>query len=164
MDLSDPAEVVEFGIGKAMVSIWEGLPQKAISELEELVVDLGTMDIAEPRSSQLWVLSTIVSVAAHYRLEESAHKAIEMSESIMMQQAEQIGSEAFRRASLAELAYYEGMIAARMGNYEVAITHAQEFMDHLEADTNPRKNEPAHEIIGMVNLLQGNYEEAIEHY
>jgi len=164
MDLSDPADVVEFGIGKALVSVWEGDPQRAISELEELVTALGTMDIAEPRSSQIWVLSTIVSIAAHYRLEDSGLKAIEMSESIMMQQAERIGSETFRRGSLAELAYYEGMIAARMGNYEVAMTRAQDFMEHLEADTNPRKNEPAHEIIGMVNLLQGNFEEAIEQY
>ena len=105
-----------------------------------------------------------MSIAAHYRLEGSAQKAIDMSESIMMQQAEQIGSEAFRHGSMAELAYYEGMIAARMGNYKVAMTRAQDFMDYLEADTNPRKNEPAHEIIGMVKLLQGNYEEAIEHY
>jgi tetratricopeptide (TPR) repeat protein len=164
MDLSDPAEVVEYGIGKALVAIWAGNPQRAISDLEELVADLGAMDIEEPGSSKLWVLSTIVSIAAHYRLEDSAHKAIEMSQSIMMQQAEQIGSDEFRRSKMAELAYYEGIIAARMGDYEAAMTRAQEFMDYLEADTNPRKNEPAHEIIGMANLLQGNYEEAIEHY
>ena len=164
MDLSDPADVVEFAIGRALVSVWEGNPQRAISELEELVVALGTMAMAEPRSSQIWVLSTIVRIAAHYRLEESAHKAIEMSEAIMMQQADEIGSEAFRRGNLAELAYYEGMIAARMGNYEVAMTRAHDFMEHLAADSNPRKNEPAHEIMGMVNLLQGNFEEAIEHY
>ena len=164
MDLSDPARVVEFGIGKALVTIWEGNPQRAIAELEELVVALGTMDIAEPRSSQIWVLSTIVSIAAHYRLEDSAQKAIGMCESIMMQQADQVGNEEFRRNRKAELAYFEGMIAARMGNYEGAITRAQEIMDLLKADANPRKNEPAHEIIGMVNLLQGNYQEAIEHY
>ncbi len=164
MDLSDPANVAEFGIGKALVAIWEGNPRRAISELEELVVALDTMDIAEPRSSKIWVLSSIVSIAAHYRLEDSAHKAIKMCESIMMQQADQVGNEEFRRSRKAQLAYLEGMIAARMGKYEVANTRAQEVMDHLKADTNPRRNEPAHEIIGMVNLLQGNYREAIEHY
>lgn len=164
VDLSDPADVVEFAIGKALVAVWEGNPPQAISELEELVVALGTMDIAEPRSSQIWVLSIIVRIAAHYRLEDSGQKAIQMSESILMQQADQIGSEEFRRGKMAQLAYFDGMLAARVGNYEVANTRAQEIMDYLEADTNPRKNEPAHEIIGMVNLLQGNYQEAIEHY
>ena len=164
MDLSVPAAVAEYGIGKALVAIWEGNPRRAISELEELVVALDTMDIAEPRYSKIWVLSTIVSIAAHYRLEDSAHEAIDMCETIMMQQADEVGNEEFRRGRKADLAYFEGMVAARMGNYEGAITRAQEIMDHLKADTNPRKNEPAHEIIGMVNLLQGNYQEAIEHY
>ena len=164
VDLSDPANVVEFAIGKALVAVWEGNPAQAVSELEELVVALGTMDIAEPRSSQIWVLSIIVRIAAHYRLEDSGQKAVQVSESILTQQADEIGSEEFRRGKMAQLAYFEGMLAARMGNYEVANTRAQEIMGHLEDDTNPRKNEPAHEIIGMVNLLQGNYQEAIEHY
>jgi bleomycin hydrolase len=164
MDLSDPADVVEFGIGKALVAVWEGNPGRAISELEELVAALETMDIAEPRSSKIWVLSTIVAIAAHYRLEESGDKAIQMSESLLMQQADQVGSEEFRRGNKAQLAYFEGLLAARMGNYEAATTRAQEFMDLLKADTNPRKNEPAHEILGMVNLLQGNYQEAIKQY
>jgi tetratricopeptide (TPR) repeat protein len=122
------------------------------------------MDIAEPRSSKIWALSTIVSIAAHYRLEDSFQKAIRMSESILMQQADQIGSEESRRRNMAKLAYFKGFLAAKMGNYEEANTRAQEFIGLLEADTNPRKNEPAHEILGMVNLLQGNYGEAIEHY
>ncbi len=164
MDLSEPAEVTEFGIGKALVSIYEGDPGRAVSELEELVAALDTMDIAEPRSSKLWILSEIVAIAAHYRLEDSARKAIRMSQSILMEQADQVGSEEFRRRNKARLAYFEGQLAARMGNYEAANRRAQEIMDLLEADTNPRKNEPAHEILGMANLLQGNYEEAIEHY
>ena len=164
MDLSDAAEVTEFGIGKALVAIYEGNPQRAISELEALVVALDTMDFAEPRSSKLWILSEIVAIAAHYRLEDSARKAIQMSESILKEQAAEVGSEEFRRRNEARLAYFEGWLAARLGNYEVASRRAQGIMDLLEADTNPRKNEPAHEILGMVNLLQGNYEEAIEHY
>lgn len=164
MDLSDPAEVVEFGIGKALVAVYEGNPRRAISELEELVVALDTMDIAEPGSSKIWVLSKIVAIAAHHRLEDSAQKAIQVSESILMQQADRVGSEEFRRRNKARLAYFEGLLAARMGNYEVASRRAEEFMELLEADTNPRRNEPAHEILGMANLLQGNYEEAIEHY
>ena len=164
MDLSDPAEVVEFGIGKALVAVYEGDPRRAVSELQELVVALDTMNIAEPRSSKIWVLSTIVAIAAHYRLEDSAQKAIQMSESILTQQADEVGTEEFRRRNKARLAYFEGLVAARMGNYEVANRRAQEIMNLLEADSNPRKNEPAHEILGMVNLLRGNYEEAIEHY
>lgn len=158
VDLSDPEDVVEFAIGRALVSVWEGNPQRAISELEELVVALGTMDIAEPGSAQIWVLSTIVSIAAHFRLQDSARKAIEMSASIMMQQAEQIGSEAFRRGSLAELAYYEGMIAARMGNFEEAIEHYQEIRaDYVYALYHLAL---AHEGAGHADVAQAMFKEA----
>ena len=37
-------------------------------------------------------------------------------------------------------------------------------MTTVDPINNPRKNEPAHELLGLVSLLQGNYSGAIEHY
>ena len=165
MDLSDAAEVTEFGIGKALVAIYEGNPQRAISELEALVVarrhDRISPSHGAPSSGyfpRLWPSRPTTASRIPPGI------AIQMSESILKEQAAEVGSEEFRRRNEARLAYFEGWLAARLGNYEVASWRAQGIMDLLEADTNPRKNELAHEILGMVNLLQGNYEEAIEHY
>jgi tetratricopeptide (TPR) repeat protein len=37
-------------------------------------------------------------------------------------------------------------------------------MEHVEPDQNPRKNEPAHDLMGQIELLQGNYEAALAHF
>ncbi len=56
------------------------------------------------------------------------------------------------------------MVAARAGDHDTAMAKAEEFMQLVEPNTDPEKNEPAHEVMGLSNLLQGNYQEAVEHY
>jgi tetratricopeptide (TPR) repeat protein len=82
----------------------------------------------------------------------------------MMEQAEEAGTDQFRRAQLANIALFEGRLAAYQGDYATASAKARENMAQLEPDQNPRKNEAAHDLMGQIELLQENYEAALAHY
>jgi tetratricopeptide (TPR) repeat protein len=81
-----------------------------------------------------------------------------------MQQAQQVGTDAADRNVRSTIAFGDGYLAAQKGDYETAIAKAKEFMTIVEPNTNPRKNEPAHALLGYVSLLQGNFDEAVTHY
>ncbi len=81
----------------------------------------------------------------------------------MMEEAQQVGTDEFRRGQQANIAIFDGWLAARKGDYATATSKAEESMRLLEPDQNPRKNEPAHELLGYVSLKQGKAREAIDH-
>jgi Flp pilus assembly protein TadD len=56
------------------------------------------------------------------------------------------------------------MLAARKGDFGTAVAKADEYMAIVEPDANPRKNEAAHEVMGLTALLQDDYAGAVEHY
>ncbi len=61
-------------------------------------------------------------------------------------------------------AYWKGKLAARQGDYERAQAQAEEFASLAAADTNPRKMERYHELLGLIALQQGDNESAVAHY
>jgi len=82
---------------------------------------------------------------------------------LMLQQADDVGTDQFRKAQEANISYLEGMLAARMGDAEGAAVKAAEFETNVAANTNPRKLERMHEILGMSAYYQKDYAAAAEH-
>ena len=79
------------------------------------------------------------------------------------QQADQGGTPEYRRSQESNILYVDGLLAAYKGDYAGARAKAQEFMKLVEPSSNPRKNELAHTILGMADLLQKNYAAAAAH-
>ena len=164
MDLSDPDIRANFGTWRALVSIYEGDPEAAVAELNELASAVDEMDISAPRSAKIGALVNVATIATHTGMYDEAETAIDQSRTLMMEQAEEIGTEEFRRGQEAFLAYSDGMLAARKGDFGTAVAKADEYMAIVEPDANPRKNEAAHEVMGLTALLQDDYAGAVEHY
>ena len=57
---------------------------------------------------------------------------------------------------------WQSQLAARRGDYEAALGKAEEHRALLEEDNNPRRFEGYHGLLGLVELLRGNYSEAAE--
>ena len=70
----------------------------------------------------------------------------------------------FRRVNEGNIAYWEGMLAARRGDFATARARAREMMALAAPDQSPRKNEAAHELLGMADLLEGNHAAAAGHF
>ncbi len=162
--LSEPNEKASFGIWRALVSVHAGEPEAAIAELNGLVTKIDGMGIPEPTGIKISALTNVAVIAAHHKMFSAAEEALTKRSKLMMEEADRVGTEEFRRGQKANIALFDGFLAARKGDYKTGTAKAQEFMTLLEPDRNPRKNEPAHALLGQIDLWQGDYEKAISHF
>jgi tetratricopeptide (TPR) repeat protein len=164
MALGKGNQPANFGQYRAYVSVYEGNPQAAIDELNTLAVAVDGMGIPEPRGAKIAILTDVATIALHHNMIPAAETALMQRSQLMLEQADQVGTEEFRRGQVSNNVYFEGLLAARAGDYATATAKADEFMSIVEPSNDPRKNEPAHDLLGLVSLLQGDYAGAIGHY
>src|SRR6266480_613187 len=149
---------------RAYVSAYAGDAGGAITELNKLVTDVDGMGIPEPRGTKINALSNVALIAIHTKDFYAADAALKARTPLMMQQADQVGSPAFRRAQQANIAYFEAWLAARRGDYGAAQIAADRMAALVAPDANPRKMEPYHQLKGFIALYQGNSKEAAAHF
>lgn len=153
-----------FRVYRALVNVHEGKPQAAIDELNQLVREIDAMGVPDPTGSKIFALSTAIQIALHHEMFDAARTAMEQRDALLMQQAEQAGTEAVRRQARGTIVLDEGLLAARQGDIETATMKANEYMEIMEPSTDPLKNRPAHALLGHVSLSQGQYEDAVAHF
>ncbi len=162
--LSDPQIAAGYGTWRALVSVHQGDPAAAIAEFEELIGRADEMGLAAPLSAKIDYLDNIGAIARHHGLFEQAESALERNRTLRMERAAALGGESNQRDAEAALVYQEGLLAARKGDYDQAMTKAEEYMAVVEPNADPERNEPAHEMLGLAHLLKGDYQKAVEHY
>ncbi len=153
-----------FAVYRALVSVHAGEPAAAVEELNQLVAAIDGMGVPNARGQKIFALSNAAQIALHTNMLDEAQAILEQRAALQLEQAEAVGNDAFTRGTRANIAYFEGVLAARRGSYRTANAKAREFMTLLEADANPRRNEAAHDLMGRVSLLQGDYAAAIRHF
>ena len=152
---------------RAFTYVHAGDPQTAIAELETVLSGIDSEEMGIPEhernGQRINTLNNLVYIALHHDLLSEAEGALARRSELMMIDAETVGTDAFRRAQEANIAYWDGMLAARRGDFETAAAKADESARLVEPDPNPRKMEPVHEMRGVIALEQGNFAEAIVH-
>jgi Flp pilus assembly protein TadD len=149
---------------RAYVSIYAGDPKGAIAELNRLVAGIDAMGVPGARDLKIGALTDIALIAIHTRDFAAADAALKQRTPLLMQQADDVGSAAFRRATEANVAYFDAWLAARKGDYTAARRATDRMATLVAPDENPRKLEPVHELKGYVALYQGNFREAAAHF
>ena len=152
-----------FAVYKSYVNIHAGEPDAAIAELTEMVANADQMGVEGTTDIKINCLTNIAQIATHTGDFERAAAALEERAPLMRQQAEEAGTDQFRRSQEAGIVYFEAMLAARQGDAETARAKAEEYTALVEPDPNPRKMEAVHQILGMTEFYQQNYATAIEH-
>ena len=163
VQLADPSLKQNFAVYRALVNVYAGNPAAAETELDRIAA---SVDPSAPNASgtKVFVLSEEARIALDNKHLDVAQRTIDQLRTVFQQQTTEGRTDAFRRQSTAQLDYWEGMLAARRGDYSTAQQKAQDFMTQMAPDQNPRKNEPAHELFGMIEFLQGNYTSAASHF
>jgi len=157
-------EKPSYAIFRAFVHVHAGNHQGAIDELNQLVASIDGMDVPEPRGSKVFALSSAAIIAIHSRNFAAADQALRQRSTLMLQAADEVGTDAFRRGQQANIAYFDGWLAARKGDYATARRMVDRITKLVEPDANPRKMEPVHQLLGFIALYQGGYREAIGHF
>jgi tetratricopeptide (TPR) repeat protein len=151
---------------RAFTHVHEGNPQAAVDELERLLASVEGLGIPEDQHDgvKIFILSNQATIAMHHRMLDVAERAIERRSIHVRNISEMFGREDVSRQNEGGIAFWEGMLAARAGDYETARSKAEENANLVEPDNNPRKMEPYHNLMGTVSLLQSDYQEAVGHY
>ena len=152
-----------FLIYRAYVNLHEGNHDAAVNELQEIVAGADAYSDGAD-DMKVNALSNIALIATEAVNADVAGEAIADAAAIMRRQAEELDSDDLRDAQEATIAYMEGMLAARLKDSAGAAAKAAEYEKHVASNSNPRKLERMHEILGMDAFCQEDYESAIEHF
>lgn len=152
-----------YGTWRAFVALHEGNPQAAIDEMNALVDAVDAMGLPEPVGVKIGILGQIQLIAVHNGLLAQAENANTRREELVRQEIAEVGTDSFRRNAEADLVFRKGMVAAFAGDADAANAGAREMMALLEPENDPRKNEAAHELMGMASFNQGDWEGALAH-
>ncbi len=158
------AEPAAFRTWRAYVSIYEGQPEAAIAELEGLVDDVDAMGVPNARGIKIGALTDIAQIQMQNGMYDDAAATLAQRAVLTREQADLTGTDEARRGTEAAIAYFEGELAARRGDFETATAKANEFMTLMEPISDPTKNEPAHYLMALIAELQGDYSGALAHY
>ncbi len=151
---------------KAYVHLFEGNPAAAIEELGTVLEAIDGLDIPEDEinGAKIFVLSDIASIAMHEGMVEIATPAVEKRNEIMKKNAEIVGTKEFALGQMANIAAWNGLLAATAGDYEAARAAAEEYAALVESQNNPRKMEFYHAVLGWTALQEGDHRAAVEEY
>jgi tetratricopeptide (TPR) repeat protein len=122
------------------------------------------MNVPDPDGSKVFALEEEARIALHTRMLDDAARVIALRNQLAGAIAARGGSDDFRRQEQAYAAYWEGLLAARRGDFSAATEAYRRFMTAVESVRDPRKAEPAHELMGMIELLQNRPAEAAAHF
>ena len=145
---------------RAYVSLYAGAPQEAIAELNRLVAGVDAMDVPGALAVKIAALTDVAVIAIHTKDFATAEQALTQRTPLLLQQAAGSGSASFQRGAEANIAYFDGWLAARKGDYVAAGKATDRVAALVTLDQNPRKLEPVHELKGYIALYQGNFREA----
>ena len=163
--VAKPQQHSTYAVYRAFTWVHEGEPQTAIEELQTIIDRAPEVTPADQvRGARIFALTQVAQIALHHGMVDAADRAIERRNRLALENAREVGSPEFTRGQQAGAVYWEGRLAAVKGEYEMARIKAEENARLLEPDANPRKLEPYHDLLGLVALRQGRYEDAIEHY
>ncbi|MCH8203305.1 MAG: tetratricopeptide repeat protein, partial [Proteobacteria bacterium] len=109
-------------------------------------------------------LSNLATIALHNEMFDAAESAIERLAVQLIKNAESVDSDEQLSTQRANVASWQGRLAARRGDFALARQRAKENTELLEPVSNARKLEPYHNLMGLIALKEGNYAAAVAQY
>jgi tetratricopeptide (TPR) repeat protein len=147
---------------KSFTWVYAGEPAKAIQSLEKLVADIDGFGAGKDQvlNAKVGALTNAATIAMFSNLNDDAARVLAMRTTLMRENAKLVGTEAFSKIQEAQIAFFDGQLAAWRGDYKAAAKLAQKTADLVADENNARKMEPVHELLGLIALRQKNYKKA----
>ena len=154
----------QYAVYRALVPVYAGNPRAAITQLEKLVGAIDTMSIPDRDGSRIFALTEEALIATHSGAFAEARSALDRRTALLWKAAADVGTPEFRRTQAADILYYDGLLALHKGDLPAATAKASEAMRQVAANRDPRRDQQAHALLGMVDLAQKNYTNALTHF
>lgn len=147
---------------RTFVHLYEGNPEGALMELGDVVAMTEEVGMQEDQipGAKVFALTNAATIALHHGMTEETREILDERTRQLELIAATIADADFERRQKANIALWEGQLAARQGKYELARQMAETNRSLLEADANPRRFEGYHGLLGLIALEQDDYEQA----
>lgn len=151
---------------ETFIDIHASRPQKAIDNLNVVITDIDKMDLADHQknSAKLFALTNQVTIALHHSLVDQAKTILGKRESLVRKISASLNDKDFTRNQDADIAFWKGQLAVRMGDFKTAHQYADENSKLVKDNNSPRKMERYHELEGLISLLSEKFDTAKLHY
>ncbi|MBL8548724.1 MAG: hypothetical protein JNJ73_01970 [Hyphomonadaceae bacterium] len=149
-----------YAVYRSYVSIYEGKPDDAITELRALIARVDATNMEGKADLKNFALTNIAQIATNYGRYRIAQTAIDELAANSSAQAQATGNQNFVRTQQANVVFQRGMLAARRGQQATARRLAAQYATLVAPDANPRKLEPMHEVLGLAAFQRRDYRTA----
>ncbi|HEV2644481.1 MAG TPA: tetratricopeptide repeat protein, partial [Candidatus Elarobacter sp.] len=149
---------------RALVAVHAGDSKRGIAELDQLANAIDGMTLADRLGGKIDALNAEFIVATQAGDFAGAARAIAQRTPLVRQQAAQTKNDRLIAQGEADIAYDDGLLAAKQGDFATAKAKAAEIMRLVAATQDPQKDQPAHALLGVVALEQKDYTGALEHF
>lgn len=152
------------GMYRGLINVYEGNPRAAIDELEKHANAIDAMNLPEPVGQKLFALMPAFNIAAVSGMVSDAKRLHATIAALADQQAAKINTDQARRNAEATTVWRAGLIAWASNDYATAKKKAAEYMAIRATETNPVRNRPAHDLLGLVAMREKRYADAIHEF
>lgn len=151
---------------RAFVNLHAGDHKAAVDELKNELDRVDTLEMPADQKvgARSFLLINIADICFNHDLLDDAAIAVDQLSASLAEAGAKAADENFARQQKATATFWKGKLAARQGDFSAAEAKAEEFAALVAQDSNSRKMERYHELLGLTALKQKNYEQAIEHY
>jgi tetratricopeptide (TPR) repeat protein len=158
-----PETKASYAVYKGFTNIHGGDIPAAIDELDALSNEVESMGTPadQVKGMQVFALSSASFAAMQAGMFERATDLVARRNELNMEIAQDVGTDDARRILMANNQFFYGMLAAYMGDAEVAAEHAATIEGLVTGDDDPRKLEGAHWVLGKSALQAGDYATAV---
>jgi len=156
-------DAATFGMFRALVPAHAGNPKQSIAELDQLARDIDGLNLPDPIGAKIGALTAETQIALQTGDFESASRALAQRTPLVREQVAQTTDEKVKRLAEADIAYYDGLLAARKADATTAQAKADDYMRIVAQNNDPQKDQPAHAILGVLALEQKDFKGAESH-
>ncbi len=151
---------------EAFIHLHASRPQTTIDNLKVVIEDIDKMDLAEDQknSAKLFALTNQATIALHHSLIDEAKTILKQRETLVRKISVSLNDKDFTRNQEADIAFWKGQLAVRMGDFKTAHQFADENSQLVKENNSPRKMERYHELEGLISLLSEKFDTAKLHY
>lgn len=156
-------ESASYAMFRAYVAAHEGNPKQAIAELDALVARIDSMDVTDKLGAKIAALTSEAQMAIETGDFASASRALAQRTPLVREQVAQATETRVKDLVEGDIAYYDGLLAARSGDVSLAKAKADDIMRIMAETSDPRKNQNAHAVLGVLALEQKDFAGASSH-
>ncbi len=151
---------------KHFTHVYEGNPQEAIAGLKALYdgIDMLQLNDKQRDGARVFTLTNAARISMHNGMTEEAAKLLAMRSETLRETARVAGTKEFNNIQEANIAYFDGLAAARAGDYKAAKKFANINAKLVKDQDNPLKMQQYHDLMGYIMLKDRKYSKAVDHY